>query len=574
MLLVVFAFLFTVLGSVNIPADIAQQLATVKVQQLYPNLSLGDSEPLYNSQQELLAYVYHLLPTGYMIIGAREELPPLYAYSGSSDYVPTEFGNPLADIAIADLGNRLQDEAEAQRNRVAWQNAYQTYRFEQWPPAGYSTTEGWVKTVWTQDYPFNMMCPLDTVNGNRSVAGCPAIAMGQIVNYHQTLNGTRFNDTDDYYHNYAGRNYWVDNDFATVGFPSYPQLNNYLDEINYRYRYQQDLNDSLIAAIVFGVGSACKQIYTSSGSGTFGVDQAYDAFLRFGFNDAELLTETSPDLFPRIAQNIKDGLPVHFAVVTPTWDSGHNVVLDGYNDNNYFHMNFGWGGANNGWLLLPQQMPYTLTVVEGAVVDIKPVEYVLTVPDTLNFSQGLNQVLEVYNLQNDTVIVEDLLVGSGLDAVEWSMLPMIPLPATIPPNGMMSFMVSFNYGTPVTSVDGNLRLILNNSAVDIPVRYESSSALDDQNSVPSLGKVSVYPNPFSSRCKFKLAKVTGQALKLEVFNIRGQKLYTEEIIPNSSVMDFTWNGTDSKGIDQASGLYLYRVTDGKRSSFGKLLRVK
>ncbi|PKN73805.1 MAG: hypothetical protein CVU50_01060 [Candidatus Cloacimonetes bacterium HGW-Cloacimonetes-3] len=574
LILIIYVLVSAVLWSVSIPADVAQHLASVKVQQLYPSLTIGSCEMLISPPNELLAYVYHLKPTGYIIIGAKEELPPLYAYSGSSDYVSLEFGNPLADIAIADLNYRLQSDDEAARNREAWQSAFYTDRIEQWPPAGYSLTEGWVKTLWTQSFPFNMMCPLDTVTGNRSVAGCPAIAMGQIVKYHHTLNGTRLNDADDYYHSYSGRNYWVDNDFATVGFPSYPQLNGYLDEINNRFRYQQDLNDSLDAAIVFAVGSALKQVYSSLGSGTFAVSQAYNAFLRFGFSDAELLTETSPDLYPRMVQNIKNGLPVHFAVVTPAWDSGHNVVVDGYNANNYFHLNFGWGGANNGWLLLPQQMPYNLTVVEGAVVDVKPIEYVLAVPDTLNFSYDSNQVLEIYNMHNDTIIVEALLIGSGLEGANIIMLPQIPLPASIPANGMMSFSINFNNTAQLPNLEGNLRLILNNSAVNIPVRYANASALDDESAVPALGAVSVYPNPFCQSCKIKLESKNEHKLKLEVFNIKGQKLYSDELMPGAQPQEFIWKGNDSMGNPVPSGIYLYRLSGATRSISGKLLKLR
>ena len=73
-----------------------------------------------------------------------------------------------------------------------------------------------------------------------------------------------------------------------------------------------------------------------------------------------------------MAENIENALPVHLAVVDPAWSSGHNVVVDGHNADNYFHLNFGWGGYSNGWYLLPDEFPYGLTVLEGVVVDIVP----------------------------------------------------------------------------------------------------------------------------------------------------------------------------------------------------------
>jgi len=58
------------------------------------------------------------------------------------------------------------------------------------------------------------------------------------------------------------------------------------------------------------------------------------------------------------------------ALVNDGWTVGHNVVVDGYNTDNYYHVNFGWGGSYNGWYLLPDEMPYSLTVIEGLIVNI------------------------------------------------------------------------------------------------------------------------------------------------------------------------------------------------------------
>ena len=564
----------SLLWAETIPFIVANQLATAKIQLLYPSLRLSQSEQMLTTNDMLLAYIFHLEPTGYIIIGAQEELPPVYAYSGSSDYLTQDSDNPLANLAIADLSLRLQNQQEAHINQAAWQTAFQAFRVEQWPPVGYSNTEGWVKTLWTQSYPYNMYCPLDPLNSNRSLAGCPAIAMGQIVNYHRILNGTRLSDADDYHHQYGGRNYWIDNDFATLDFPSYPQLNGFLDEINYRYRYQQDLSDSLDAAIVFAVGSTLKQVYASNGSGTFAVSQALNAFHRFGFADAELLTEASPDLYSRMIANMQQALPVHLAVVTPSWNSGHNVVVDGYNTNGYFHVNFGFGGAYNGWILLPQQMPMNMTVVEGAVVDIKPVNYVLTVPDTLDFSSLATQSLEVYNMHNAAVTVEALIPGTCIDPQSWQITPSQVLPFAIPVNGMMSFTITYLGTQPSTMLEADFRLILDSAFVEVPVHIDAAVFIEEDTLTPILSCITVYPNPFSQSCSIDIKSPYNKSLKLEVFNIKGQKLFSDEAVPHNSKVGFTWNGKDAKGNSQPSGVYLYRVTGTPQCSYGKLLKLK
>ena len=69
--------------------------------------------------------------------------------------------------------------------------------FQQWPPEGTTLTEGWVETNWHQNSPYNDFCPIDPSSGDRGVAGCPAVAMAQILNYHRTINNVFFNDSDE-----------------------------------------------------------------------------------------------------------------------------------------------------------------------------------------------------------------------------------------------------------------------------------------------------------------------------------------------------------------------------------------
>ena len=47
-------------------------------------------------------------------------------------------------------------------------------------------SEGLLTSHWTQNYPYNQLCPRDPANNYAyCYAGCPAIAMGQIINYLQ-----------------------------------------------------------------------------------------------------------------------------------------------------------------------------------------------------------------------------------------------------------------------------------------------------------------------------------------------------------------------------------------------------
>ena len=182
------------------------------------------------SNNTILAYVFHFYPKGYIITSASIYLQPVIAYSFTSDTSSVITSSPLYQLITADISNRIECEDYIpieikERNREEWNNLREptfvktTTDFQQWPPEGTTVTEGWIETTWSQDSPYNDLCPLDLNAGARSVAGCPSIAMSQILNYHKTTNNIQFNDSDDYLHNYIER-YYIDDDYETYDFPS------------------------------------------------------------------------------------------------------------------------------------------------------------------------------------------------------------------------------------------------------------------------------------------------------------------------------------------------------------------
>lgn len=254
-----------------------------------------------------------------------------------------------------------------------------------------------LKSHWTQDYPYNQLCPRDPMNGNAySYAGCPAITMGQIINYLRTTQDTRLDDRDDYAHNYAGRKYSIDDDWEALQFPSFPQLNEMLDSVDAAFQRGEELSDELAAALVFACGTALTQVYSADpnyGSGTYAVNQAFEAYQRFGFTDCVLFREPDSLMYATLISNLKAGYPAHLAVENPAGTAGHNVVVDGYRESDgKFHMNFGYGGAYDNWYDIPDpNFFYGLTKLEGIVLNIIP-----TTPPTAVHESSFQQQLEVY----------------------------------------------------------------------------------------------------------------------------------------------------------------------------------
>jgi hypothetical protein len=341
----------------------------------------AESPIAITQEGQLLFYVVTLQPTGYVVVPSYRFLPVVMAYSWSSEFGAYSFDNPLYRLLVLDITSRLAGAALLPDKLLDSQSAEwdqfltetPNRLFEQWPPEGSSPTDGWVQTLWDQGAPYNDMCPL--IDGARSAAGCPAVAMSQILAYFNTTNSVQFTDADDYHHNYGGADFWIDNDYLAWQFPSWPQLNMYLQTVESHWASHTSLTNQDKAALNVACGFAMEQVYNPSGSGTFGVDQAYQAYQRFGFTDSILFMGESQRMFGHLAHDMKQAVPAHLAIVNdeqpPT--VGHNVVVDGYNTDDYYHINFGWSGSYNGWYHIPDDLPYELTVVEGVIADIVPV---------------------------------------------------------------------------------------------------------------------------------------------------------------------------------------------------------
>jgi hypothetical protein len=89
----------------------------------------------------------------------------------------------------------------------------------------------------------------------------------------------------------------------------------------------------------------------------------------------------------------------------------------------------------------------------------------------------------------------------------------------------------------------------------------------------SLGKN--FPNPFNPSTKFTVEIPRAGGVKLEIYNILGQKIKTlmnGEVLPGSYNME--WDGTDEGGFYTPSGIYFIRMSSGTFTDVQKILLMK
>ncbi len=85
----------------------------------------------------------------------------------------------------------------------------------------------------------------------------------------------------------------------------------------------------------------------------------------------------------------------------------------------------------------------------------------------------------------------------------------------------------------------------------------------------------VYPNPFNPTVAVRFRTVAAGRFFVDVFNVNGQRvrrLFTGDLSSGEHTM--SWDGLTEEGLTATSGVYLFRLTDGVRSSVAKALLLR
>ena len=207
-----------------------------------------------------------------------------------------------------------------------------------------------LKDSWYQDAPHYNMCPLDK-DGNRCLVGCVATAMTQVMHYWEwPAKGMG-------YHEYVDEKGCGQQLSANFGEHTY-DWPNILDTYK-EGEYTQAQADA-IALLSSDCGIAVNMIYGAETSGARSIYQPialtnyfnYDRGIQMLFRDFYSLEEITLMLKKELAA----GRPVLVSGYSNV--RGHAFVIDGYDENDWFHLHIGNpDNEEDGWSYLPYMVP-------------------------------------------------------------------------------------------------------------------------------------------------------------------------------------------------------------------------
>lgn len=287
-------------------------------------------------------YRFSVNDGGFVVVSASQATPPVLAYSTENDF---EMIPPVRDLFHLYKQEIRFAETAKLPAKPKFAADWKRYLADEFTP-DMSKGESFgplLTTRWNQNKYYNTYCPWDVNSGAyydyRVPNGCVAVACTQIMNYHQyPESGTG----------------------ATSYIPQgYPRQTVYFNQ--HKYHWDAMFNEPMsyaneIAKLIYHFGVAIQMNYTPDGSGAqgdaakaqlaqrFGYDQSITTFYRGNYLDT--LVE---EFIAAMKDQINRRLPVYYQGCTQTYGSCHAYVVDGYDESDRFSINYGWGGASNGY---------------------------------------------------------------------------------------------------------------------------------------------------------------------------------------------------------------------------------
>ncbi|MDY6326466.1 MAG: C10 family peptidase [Bacteroidales bacterium] len=316
----------------------AFRLKAEKYSSEFAGKRLASFDVLYDGDEPYAAVLN--FDKGFLILAADDAVTPVLAYDFDNNF-------HLDDVAPASLLL-----LEQYRNEISAVRKYGLAPDER-------AVEGWneilgngsrnggeassvgplINSAWNQNKYYNYYSPIDegapAGYDNKTPNGCVAVAMSQIMYYYRypkkgTGYHTNHSSYGSFFVNFAQQTY------------NYDAMSDILSHYN-----------NEVSKLIFHCGVAVDMNYAADGSGAYSYQVPAAMKSYFGYSNAAQYVSKynySGDEWNELLKSDLSQLrPVYYSGYSE--EGGHAFVCDGYNDEDYFHFNFGWGGSGNGYFV-------------------------------------------------------------------------------------------------------------------------------------------------------------------------------------------------------------------------------
>ena len=318
---------------------------------------------------------------GWVMVAANDVVTPILAYSETGEFrtdkmpdnVKYWLGSYDKKIKYAEQNNiEATEEVKAE-----WRALRKGVR----KAKASVTVSPLIQTTWDQDEPYYNLCP--KVGNERTLTGCVATAMAQVMNYWQwPVTGT-----GSYSYTSETQKLSCSANFGSTTYDWANMLNRYAGYYNegsstyHSTSSGTTAQQNAVATLMYHCGVAAKMDYDISANGGSGTQTiypnaasttsrcaAYALINNFGYKSSTLKCYYRPGGYGYSAVSDANWLnllkteldasrPIMYAGADN--EGGHSFICDGYDSDNKFHFNWGWSGYCNGYYTVDNLVPGT-----------------------------------------------------------------------------------------------------------------------------------------------------------------------------------------------------------------------
>lgn len=344
------------------------------------------SVDLINSSTEMpLMYIINVIPQGFILVSADDRVLPVLGYS-HQNFMDLNYMAPSTQYWLSgyemQIEYAIKEELEADAFTQNEWNRLSVENFVVQAPKNNVVVGPLLTTPWDQGRYYNRLCPEDagapSGYDGRVPNGCVALSTSMVMYYH------RHPETGTGSHSYNASGYGVQS--ANYAATTYvwdamtDELSNY---------------NTNVARLIYHLGVAVDMMYGPDGSGsqTEYATSALKNYFKYSstISTKNRWTYTNANWTTLLKQNLNVNRPMIYAGRSQA-SGGHAFNCDGYDDADYFHFNWGWGGYGNGYYLLSNLNPVgnDFNTGQQVIVDIFPSNPANSCPSlrTLTASSG------------------------------------------------------------------------------------------------------------------------------------------------------------------------------------------
>ena len=347
---------------------------------------ISSVSPIYQGRRgRVLAYHVDLSPMGYLVVSGDDLLHPVICYSPDGELdLSDKKNNSFRTMFRKDMARSddfvIFNEGKNQlnKNQNKWGKLLDRFAELEIKLSDTSLAEEvidfvtdqvvgpFLATVWNQNHHYNNFCPDDPLASayydGKMPAGCIAVAAAQFMKFHQwPPRGT------------GQHSYQWNTEILSASFDDSFVWTNMVDFYDPWGVEPVDLVHA-VAELIYELGVSVDMDYDHDGSASSPV-KLNSSLGEYFFYKPGVFTRrlTDPHSFDeKIRAEMIAGHPVITSI------PGHAIVADGLDSSSgddYYHINYGWGGINNNWYLLTG-IAGTSTVTD-ALFDLQPIFYPL-----------------------------------------------------------------------------------------------------------------------------------------------------------------------------------------------------